>query len=222
MDGFPAMEMSLIILIDLPSTAEILHWIPATSSNSSSPVYKHLPIQRNKVPVNICDWELACQQMPETAPLWGCQIPDVSSGNSGQRVGFSPEGSYAPRGLSFPSTCHSFFRACAKDKPRSLHCRSVLAWQELVKYEAEEVCSESLPDFSQQIQYEIWVAVKALLSQGRFTEVRVVLHFDQLGEAAHEKSNFAKSSVSPGVQPAEDTALPIKALTSDVGIWDPC
>lgn len=56
---------------------------------------------------------------------------------------------------------------------------------------------------------------------GRFTEVQVVLHSDQLGEAAHKKQNVGKSSVPPRAQPAADTALPIKAPLPDGGCGDP-
>jgi len=50
--------------------------------------------------------------------------------------------------------------------------------QELVKYKAEKVCSKPLPDFVQQNQYEIWVTMKTLINQRKYTEIWVVLHFD--------------------------------------------
>ena len=86
--------------------------------------------------------------MPEMAPSRVRQIPDASPGNSGERAWFSPEVSYAPTGLSFPSARPRLFLARAKDKPRSPHRGSTCTPQELVKYKAENVRSKSLPDFS--------------------------------------------------------------------------
>lgn len=144
-EGFTLMETSPIVLIDLTSTAEILPWSVVSITPPLPRGFKIASLYKQSV--NIRDCELACQQMPEMAPLRLHQIPDASLGDSGEQVRFSPGVPSSATSLSFPRTHPWLFLAHENDKPRSPHRGSMHTWQGIVKCKAEKVCSKSLPDF---------------------------------------------------------------------------